>query len=45
MYNKNKIGDIGIKYLWLGLYKLIKLNNLDLYLRLKILVLLRNNIN
>ena len=32
----NKIGDIGIKYLVLGLYKLIKLNNLYLKLRLKL---------
>ena len=29
----NKIKDIGIKYLGLGLSKLIKLNNLDLYLK------------
>ena len=29
----NKIGDIGAKYLGLGLSKLIKLTNLYLYLR------------
>ena len=28
--NNNKIGNIGAKYLGLGLYKLIKLNNLEL---------------
>ena len=29
----NKICDIGIKYLGLGLFKLIKLNNITLYLK------------
>ena len=31
---KNKIGNIGAKYLGLGLYKLIKLIYLYLYLKL-----------
>ena len=30
MKNDNKIGYIGIKYLWLGLSKLIQLNTLTL---------------
>ena len=29
----NKICDIGIKYLGLGLFKLIKLNYIELYLK------------
>ena len=33
-YFYNKIGDIGAKYLSLGLSKLIKLTNLSLYLTL-----------
>ena len=34
IFFNNKISDIGIKYLGLGLSKLIKLNYLDLNLRL-----------
>ena len=34
-YFINKIGDIGVKYLVLGLSKLIKLTNLILYLHLE----------
>ena len=39
VYNNNKIGDIGIKYLWLIISKLTKIIKLELWLYLKYLII------